>query len=149
MTLEKLQFEMVSAMKAGNKFRKNVISTLIAQIKNAAIDKSCRDNIPEALVNEVLLKAKKTAQEMIDTCPADRIETLAEYVKQFDIIDEFAPKLIDDEDEIERLIFEYADGAKVPLAKECRGTIMGIIARNLKGKVDMSVVNKVIGGMLR
>ena len=149
MTLEKLPSEMVGAMKAGDKFRKNVISTLIAQIKNAASDKGCRDNSTEALVNEVLLKAKKTAQEMIDTCPADRIETLAEYVKQFDIIDEFAPKLIDDEDEIERLIFEYADTAKIPLVKQSRGAIMGIIARNLKGKVDMSVVNKVIGGMLR
>ena len=90
MTLEILQKEMISAMKNGDKFRKGVISGMIAQIKSAAIDEGCRDNIPETLVDKVLLKGKKTAQEMIDTCPADRIELLADYVKQFDIIDEFA-----------------------------------------------------------
>lgn len=149
MTLEKLQAEMVAAMKAGDKFRKNVISTTIAQIKNAAIDKGCRDNIPESLVDEVLLKCKKTAQEQIDTCPADRIETLAAYVKQFDIIDEFAPKLITDEDDIKRLIGQYTDAANMQLIKSNRGAIMKIVAANLKGKVDMSVVNKIVGGMLR
>ena len=80
MKLEDLQFEMVKCMKLGHKLRKGVVSNLISQVKNAAIDKGCRDNVPESLVDEVLLKAKKTAQEMIDTCPADRIETLAEYV---------------------------------------------------------------------
>ena len=76
MTLEKLQQEMIAAMKTGDKFRKTVISTTIAQIKKAAIDKGCRDNIPESLVDEVLLKTKKTAQEMIDTCPKDRKDKL-------------------------------------------------------------------------
>lgn len=149
MTLQKLQAEMIAAMKSGDKFRKNVISTTIAQIKNAAIDKGCRDNITESLVDEVLLKCKKTAQEQIDTCPADRIETLAAYVKQFDIIDEFAPKLITDEDDIKRLIGQYTDAANMQLIKSNRGAIMKIVAANLKGKVDMSVVNKVVGGMLR
>lgn len=149
MTLEILQSEMIQALKSGNKFRKQVISDMIGSIKTAAINKNCRDNIAEELVNEVLLKCKKTAQEMIDTCPADRVETLAEYVKQFDIIDEFAPKLIDDEDEIKRLIGQYTDAANIQLIKSNRGAIMKIVAANLKGKVDMSVVNKVVGEMLQ
>lgn len=148
MTLEILQKEMISAMKNGDKFRKGVISVLIAQIKSAAIDEGCRDNIPETLVDKVLLKGKKTAQEMIDTCPADRIELLADYVKQFDIIDEFAPKLIDDETEIKKLIIEYCEGAKVVLCKQNRGMIMGILSRNLKGKADMSTVNRILSKML-
>ena len=51
MTLEQLQAEMIYAMRQGDKEVKNVLSTLIAQIKKAAIDKGCRDNIDEALVN--------------------------------------------------------------------------------------------------
>lgn len=149
MTLEKLQQEMITAMKSGDKFRKNVISTTIAQIKNAAIDKGCRDNIPESLVNEVLLKAKKTAQEMIDTCPESRQDLLKDYKKQMEIVCEFAPTLITDEAEIKMLIEDYADGAKISLVKENRGTIMKILSRNLKGRVDMSIVNKVLGGMLQ
>lgn len=41
MTMEQLQKEMISAMKSGDKFRKGVISTTIAQIKRVAIDKGC------------------------------------------------------------------------------------------------------------
>ena len=62
MTLEILQREMIAAMKRGDKFTKTTISSLIAQIKKAAIDKGCRDNITEDFVNTELLKAKKQAQ---------------------------------------------------------------------------------------
>ena len=148
MTLESLKAEMIAAMKSGDKFRKNVVSTVIAQIKNAAIDKNCRDNITESLVDEVLLKAKKTAQEQIDTCPGDRVETLAEYVKQYDIIDEFAPQLITNEVEIHNMILDVVND-DVEFTKANRGKIMKVIAPVFKGKVDMSVVNKVIGGMLK
>ena len=136
MTLEKLQSCMIHAMKSGDKFRKNVISAMIAQIKNVAINKNCRDNITEDMVNEVLLKYKKMVQEQIDTCPADRIETLEEYKKQMTVVAEFAPILITDENEIKTLVEEYVDGAKISLCKENRGTIMKILSRNLKGKVD-------------
>jgi uncharacterized protein YqeY len=149
MTLEKLKSEMISAMKSGDKFRKNVISAMIAQIKNVAIDKNCRDNITEDIVNEVLLKYKKMTQEMIDTCPADRIETLEEYKKQMAVVAEFAPTLITDENKIKTLVEEYADGAKISLRKENRGAIMKILSCNLKGKADMGVVSKVVGGMLK
>ena len=148
MTLDKLQSEMIQAMKSGDKFRKGVITGLIGDIKTAAINKNCRDNINEALVDEVLLKCKKTAQEMIDTCPADRIETLAEYVKQLDIIDEFAPTLITDEIKIRTIIALYTSDVGIELVKANRGKIMKLASANLKGKADMSIVSKVVGDML-
>ena len=148
MTLEKLQSEMVQALKDGNKFRKAVLADMIGNIKKAAIDKNCRDNITEALVDEVLLKCKKTAQEMIDTCPAERVETLAEYQKQLDIIDEFAPQLITDETQIKTILALYTSDEKIDWVKANRGKIMKIAAAELKGKADMSVVSKVVGEML-
>ena len=148
MTITKLQSERILAMKSGDKFRKGVISTVIARVKNAAIDKGCRDNIPDDLVDAELLKAKKITQEMIDTCPESRADLLKDYKKQMEIICEFAPALITNEDEIERLVCEYANAAHISLVKQNRGTIMGILARNLKGRADMKVVNKVVGGML-
>lgn len=149
MTIDALKTEMINSLKSGDKFRKNVISEMIAAIKNAAINKNCRDNITEDMVNEVLLKYKKMTQEMIDTCPADRTETLEEYKKQMAVVAEFAPTLITDENEIKTLVEEYADGAKISLCKENRGTIMKILSRNLKGKADMGVVSRVVGGMLK
>ena len=51
MTLETLQKEMVKAMKEKEKVRKAVFSNLVAAVKKTAIDKKCKDNISEELVN--------------------------------------------------------------------------------------------------
>lgn len=147
MTIEVLQKAMISAMKSGDKFRKGVISTVIARIKNTAIDKGCRDNIPEDMVDAELLKAKKTTQEMIDTCPESRVDLLEDYKKQMEIICEFAPTLMTDEDEIHNLILDVVNN-EIEFTKANRGKIMKIIAPIFKGKADMSIVNKVVGGML-
>lgn len=145
MTLELLQHEMIAAMKNGDRFRKGVLTDLVGNVKMAAINKNCRDNITEELVNETLLKCKKTIQEMIDTCPANRVETLAEYTKQLDIVNEFAPMLITDETQIKTIIFDFAKENNIELTKANRGKLIGIIAKCMKGQVDMKIVNKVIG----
>lgn len=148
MKLEKLQHEKFAALKSGDKMRTNIITDIIGNVKRAAIDKNCRDNIPESMVDEVLLKYQKMVQEQIDTCPAGRVEALAEYKRQMEIVAEFAPTLIADEEEIRRLILDVVNG-EVEFSKANRGKIMKIVAPALKGKVDMSVVNTVIGKLLQ
>ena len=149
MTLEVLQKEMIAAMKSGDKFRKSVLSDIIASVKKVAIDKGCRDDVSESLVDEVLIKYKKTVQEMIDTCPGERVETMAEYVRQFDIVDEFAPKLIDDEEKIRQLIVGIALRLNIQLEKKNRGLLMKSLSADLKGKADMGVVSKVASQLLQ
>lgn len=148
MELKALQNEMIKAMKSGDKFRKSVISTVIARIKNTAIDKGCRDNITEDMVSAELLKAKKVTQEMLDTCPASRTDLLEDYKKQMDIICEFAPTLITDPKVIENNVRDIASQNHVKLAKSNRGALMKLVAAELKGKADMSVVSKVVGEIL-
>ena len=72
MEFKELQKEMIAAMKSGDKVRKNSISNLIAAIKKVAIDEGKREEIPNELVERVILKELKSAKEQIDTCPADR-----------------------------------------------------------------------------
>ena len=141
MTLEILQAEMISAMKNKNKIRKDTISSMIDAVKKATITKEGRIEITEELVNKVILKEKKTMQEMIDTCPASRVETLQEYEEKLTIINEFAPQLITDVQEIENFIHSLG----IELTKANRGNIM----KELKGKVDMAAANKILGGMLK
>lgn len=145
MTLKELQKEMISAMKTGDKFRKDVISTAIAQIKNAAIDKGCRENIPESLVNEVLLKTKKMAQETIDTCPGSRQDLLEKYKKQMQIICEFAPQVISNEEEIRKIILDSG----VFAGKESKGAVMKFLKSGDVGIIDMKVTAKVFEEMIR
>lgn len=148
MKLETLQSEMIQAMKNKDKPRKAVLSSLVDTVKKAAIDKKCRDNVPESLVNEVLLKYKKMVQEMLDTCPAERVETLRDYEYQMSVVTEFAPALITDEDEIATIIINLANQNNIGLTKSNRGLVMKLVAANLKGKADMGIVSKVVGGML-
>lgn len=140
MKLETLQQEMIVAMKSGNKLRKNTLSDLIAAIKKAAIDKKMKENITEELVNEIILKEQKTFQEMIDTCPDSHIDRKEEYKAKKVIVDEFAPKLLTEEKDIENFILALG----IEVSKNNRGLIM----KELKGKVDMSIANKVLGKMM-
>lgn len=148
MTLEILQKEMISALKSGNKFRKDVLSTLVGAVKKAGIDNQCRDNIPESLVDTVLIKEQKTMQEMIDTCPAKRAETLATYNEKMKIIKEFAPQLLTDPVEIRASVEAILAEASIEPVKKNKGLVMKTLMPKFKGKADMGVVNQVIGEVL-
>jgi uncharacterized protein YqeY len=63
------------------------------------------------------------------------------------VVAEFAPTLVTDETEIRYLILDIVNN-EMEFSKTNRGKIMKIIAPVMKGKADMSVVNKVLGGML-
>lgn len=141
MTLDTLQKEMISAMKAHDKFRKDAISSLIGAVKKAAIDEKCKDNISEELVNRVILKEKKIVQEMIDTCPTDRTETLDEYNNRMAIIDEFAPKMMSEE-EVRKEIYHII--STVDINQTGKGAIMKVVMPRLKGKADGKIINKIV-----
>jgi uncharacterized protein YqeY len=149
MTLEVLQVAMVSAMKNKDKARKDTISSLIGAVKKTAIDKKCKDNITETLVDEVILKEKKTVQEMIDGCPAERTELLQEYKNRMAVIDEFAPRLMTDATEIQNVITTLLSDAQIEPVKANKGQIMKIVMPAMKGKADMKIVNTVIAEMLK
>lgn len=144
MTLEILQNEMITAMKNGDKFTKTTISGLIAQIKKAAIDKGCRDNITEDFVNAELIKAKKQAQESIDgAVAAYREDLIEEYSKQYDIINLYAPQLITNTVEIMNIIKAMSD--TILTKKE----YMKFFNINYRGKVDMGVVARVVDDLVK
>ena len=144
MTLEILQKEMIAAMKAKDKTRKDTISSLIGAVKKVAIDEKCREDIPEELVNRVILKEKKTMQDMIDTCPADRTETLDEYNQKMVIINEFVPKMMSEneiKDFVKNEIVAMSINNHRPFNK---GDLMKRLSPKLKGKADMKLVNQIV-----
>ena len=59
MKFEQLQKDMIAAMKARDKVRKDAISALVSAAKKVAIDEGCRDNISEEIVDRVILKEIK------------------------------------------------------------------------------------------
>ena len=140
MKLETLQKDMIAAMKAKDKDRKDAISSLVSAVKKAAIDGGCRDDVPEALVDQVILKEQKSAKEQIDTCPEDRKELRAEYQLRYDVISEYAPKQMD-KAEVRAYISEKF---KEQLATGNKGLIMKAVMADMKGKADGKLINQVV-----
>ena len=140
MEFTKLQKDMVAAMKARDKVRKDAISSVISAVKKVAIDEGCRDNIDDALVDRVILKELKSVKEQIDTCPAERADLLEQYQARYDIISEFAPQMMSAE-EVENYIKEkFAD----VVATKNMGQIMKAVMGDLKGKADGKVINATV-----
>lgn len=145
MTIETLRKDMVAAMKAKDKVRKDAISALVSAVKKVAIDEGCRDDIPEELTDRVILKELKTAKEQIDTCPADREDLKAEYTARYEIINEYAPKQLS-ADEIKAVIMEkFAD----VIATKNRGQIMKSVMGELKGKADGKLINQIVSELCK
>ena len=143
MTFDKLHGDMVAAMKARDKERKAVISTLIADVKKAAIDAGTRDDISEELVDKVVLKSLKTAKEQLDTCPDERADLKAEYQYNYDVISEYAPRMMSAE-EIKAFIEEHFTEV---LASKNKGQIMKVVMPALKGKADGKAINQIVAEM--
>ena len=140
MQLETLQKDMIAAMKAKDKERKDSISSLIGAIKKVAIDEKVRENIPEELVDRVILKEMKSVKEQIDTCPADRTELLAAYKARYAVFEEYAPKMLSAE-EVKAITMEkFAD----VVATKNKGMIMKNVMGELKGKADGKVINQIV-----
>lgn len=145
MKLEVLQKEMIAAMKAKDKPRKESISALVSAVKKAGIDGGCRDDIPEELADQVILKEIKTVKEQIDACPAERTDLLGEYKARYAVMSEFAPKLLSSDEVRELLSAKFAE----VLATKNKGMIMKTVMAELKGKADGKVISEAVAELLK
>lgn len=155
MTLETLQMDMVKYWKAKLVFEKNVLSNMIDAVKKAAMTPKGRVEITEQLVNETLMKYQKTVQEQYDTCPdsaedperdAELKERKADYLAELNLVKEYAPQLMNSYENIKNVVLVAATGLE--LTKSNKGQLMKRVVPLLKGKADMSVVNKVVSELL-
>ena len=140
MQFKQLQDDMIAAMKARDKVRKDALSTLVSAAKKVAIDEGCRDDIKEELVDRVILKEIKSVREQLDTCPDTREDLRAEYQARYDISMEYAPQMMSAE-EVEAFITE--NFAEVVAGKN-KGLIMKTVMPELKGKAEGGVINQVV-----
>ena len=145
MKFDVLQKEMIAAMKARDKARKDSISALVSAAKKLAIDGGCIEDIPEEMVDQAIMKEMKSVKEQIDTCPADRTELLEEYKARLAVYEEFAPKMLSEE-EVKAIINEkFAD----VVATKNKGQIMKAVMGELKGKADGKVINQVVSDLCK
>ena len=145
MTLEALRKDMVAAMKAKDKTTKDAVSSLVSAVKKVAIDEGCREDVPEALVDRVILKELKTVKEQLDTCPENRDDLRTEYQARYDVIAKYAPKQMDVAEVKAYLEEKFAD----VIATKNKGQIMKAVMADMKGKADGKVINQVVAELCK
>jgi uncharacterized protein YqeY len=145
MQMEQLQKDMIAAMKARDKVRKDAISTLVSAVKKLAIDESCRDDIPEELVNRAILKEMKLVNEQVETCPDERAELKASYKATYDVMKEYAPSMMSEAEVKAYIQDKFADA----VATKNKGMIMKGVMAELKGKADGKLINQVVADLCK
>lgn len=145
MQFETLQKDMMAAMKARDKERKDSIAVLVSAAKKLAIDAGCRENIPEEMVDQAILKEIKSVREQIETCPAERAELKEEYEARLAVMSEYAPKMLSAEEVKAVLLEKFAD----VIATKNKGMIMKSVMAELKGKADGKVINEVVAELCK
>ncbi len=143
--IEIVRAEMVKAMKAGDKGRKDALSALLTALKNVAIDK--RADLTEEEENSVILKEIKQLKETLESAPADRTDIINECNMRMAVLNEFAPKFLSEE-EIKKVINEVLADLSItePAAKD-KGRIMKELMPRVKGKADGKLVNNMVAAL--
>ena len=144
--IDEVRSAMMAAMKAKDKERKDALSALLTALKNKAIDK--RADLTEEEETQVILKEIKQLKETIEMTPADRTDILPECNSRLAVLEEYAPKMMD-EAEIKAVVSEVLTslGLDAPTAKE-KGKIMKELMPKVKGKADGKLVSEVVASFL-
>lgn len=140
--IDEVRAVMVKAMKAGDKESKETLSMLLAALKNKAIDK--RSDLTAEEETQVILKEIKQTKETLEMTPADRTEIIDECNKRLAVLEQYAPKMMD-EAEIRAVIDATLSevGIEAPEAKD-KGKIMKVLMPKVKGKADGKLVNDIL-----
>lgn len=144
---EVIKAEMTAALKSGDKLRRLTLADMVATIDKMATSGKKRVEITDAFVDEVLVKYKKTVQEMVDTCPDNEkyADKKAEYMAKLAIANEYAPRVIDDKDEIIKMINLFGAAQCVSIVSQNKGILMKMVMPFLKKEgCDMKVAQEAL-----
>lgn len=143
--IDKLDKDMIEAMKNKETVRLTVIRELKSNIKLAHIDQKKEMN--DELFLEVVTKAVKTRKESIKEFEKGNRKDLIEKTNiELDILNKYLPEQLS-ADEINKIINEIFDEVK-PESMKDMGKVMAQANEKLKGKADMSEVSAIIRSKL-
>lgn len=144
--MEEVRAAMIAAMKAKDKDTKDTLSTLLAALKNKQIDK--RGELTEEEEIQVVMREIKQTKETLELTPADRTDIIEECKKKLAVLEQYAPKLMDEE-EIKAVILTVLSELAIeqPTAKD-KGKIMRELMPRVKGKADGKLVNQLLLAMM-
>jgi len=141
----RLQSDMKSSMKSGEKARLLVIRTMLAAIKQIEVDE--RIDLDNDRIIAVLDKMTKQRRESIEQfSKASRDDLIAIEESELLIIKEYLPEALS-ETEINTLVEQSINSTGASSIKDM-GKVMGMLKPQMQGRADMSKVSQLIKSRL-
>jgi hypothetical protein len=141
----RLQDDMKSSMKSGNKERLGVIRLMLAAIKQIEVDE--RIELDNDRITAVLDKMTKQRREsIIQFDSAGRDDLTAIEQAELEIILEYLPEALSDA-EINDLVEQSISATGATTIKDM-GKLMGLLKPQLQGRADMGKVSQLIKSRL-
>ena len=139
---DKVNEDLKSAMKSGDKIRLETVRMLRAQIlefEKSGIDREMNDD--DAM--KILLSAVKKRKESIELYEkAGRKELAEKESKELEIIQEYLPKQMTPK-EAEAAVAKIITDLGITSIKEI-GKVMPAVMKELKGKIDGKIINEIV-----
>ncbi len=147
MSLDKLKNDMISAMKAKDTTRKNVLRSLKSLAESFAKNDGNREMTEDDILTAVTRGIKQRNDSVVEYEKVDQTERADLERSEIAILEEFLPTQLS-EDEIEALVDEALTATGATTNKE-RGKIMGFLSKKIvKGTADMKLVSAIVGSKL-
>ena len=138
---ERLQKDMISAMKEHDKTKLDAIKLLKAAIQMEEINN--KTQLTDEKIMEIIVKQIKMRKDAIeDFKKAKRDDLINKYNEEIDVLNKYLPEQLTKE-EIEKIIDEAFDNIK-PTSKNDMGKIMKEISPKLKARANMKMVSEII-----
>jgi uncharacterized protein YqeY len=143
--LEKIEADLKDALKSGDTIAADTLRMIKSDLSYEKAKKG--EDINEEKVMEIIARAAKRRKESIEEYKKGNREDLAEKeAAELKVVEKYLPEQMG-EDEVEKIV-ENALATMGEVSKKDFGRIMGQLMKELKGKVDGSVVKSVLSGKL-
>ena len=138
---EKIMIDLKNAMKNQNKDLLNVVRMVkgAIQLEEINLKRELTDDEVVSVIAKQIKTRKETVNELQGT---DRIDLLNQTSKEIEILEKYMPAMMSEE-EINKVLDDVFEEVK-PSSQADIGKVMGKISPLLKGKADMSLVNKLV-----
>ena len=143
---DKLMADFKESMKAKDEIRKNTVSLARAAIKQYEVDN--RVELDDQGILSILTKQVKMRKDALsDFEKAGRTDLLDAYNREIEILMEYLPKQLTEE-EITEIVKATAAELGIEGGKQNMGKLIGAVMPKVKGLADGGAVKKIIEGLL-
>ena len=143
---EKVQADMYTAMKSGDKEKANTLRNVLSKLKDKQIEKrEALSNEEEIKILQTLVKQRKESIELYEK--GKRNELVAIERQEMEIINSYLPKMMSD-DSIKNVVKSVIESSGANSMADM-GKVMPEVMKQGKGLIDGKTAQKFVSEMLK